>query len=456
MSLKEIINSWKKPIKFKSDTKISKKTFIKIIEAARWAPSAENQQVWDFLIIDEEQKKKIIIKSVKKQDKRLYSTSHKIEKPILSAKFTFSIKNFDSITDKYKDFIEGSHKNDLKCIETASTIMVCFHSKKYLGNIFGMTDIGASIQNIILISENLGLKVRWIRNFDRELIEDKFKIPEKFIIDALLAIGEPEDTDSTPEYALKEISTYYRHNEFNKDFRLTKNSSKEEIVPNYRVKIEDAILDRRSIRDFKENKKVPDQIIEEILSSGMMVPLTISKPYLRFIVVDDSKILKKIADTSKIVVKQKHVQQVPLIIVATYDCSNNSPAFYAETDTGAIIQNHLLRAHSIGIGSCWIGAFSRKNVRKILNIPEDWHIPTLAIFGYPNNYPKPTPRKEVGRISFYNSIDQEFKKRKRSFFPSYHFISIGIRKMRDTRVKTALRKRKVGLVENIPEFKQFI
>jgi len=454
MLLSEIIKNWKKPLNFKSGDKIKKQKLIKILEAARWAPSAENQQVWNFLVIDNDKKLDLIKTSVREQDPRLSSTNHKIEKPILNSKFIFSTKNYDALSDKYKEFVTQFHDRDLNCIKTASCAILFLHSKKYLGNTFGMTDIGASILNTILICEELGLKARWIRNFNRELLEKEIEIPQKFYIDALLAIGKPNEINSEPEIDLKEISEFFGYNNFSKDYPSSEIETKENEIPQYNVPIRDAILDRRAIRSFK-NKKIPKSIVYELLRAAMMVPLTINKPYLRFIVVDDKDLLKKIADNAKIVTKQKHVEEVPLIIVSAYDCTNNSPGFYAESDTGAVIQNQLLRAHSMGIGSCWIGAFSRKKIRDFLNVPEDWHIPTLAIFGYPNNYPKPTPRKELGRIAHYNTWDQKFKKRKRSFFPSYHFISIGIRKLRDTRIKSVLRDRKVGVIKNIIEFKEF-
>ncbi len=128
----------------------------------------------------------------------------------------------------------------------------------------------------------------------------------------------------------------------------------------------------------------------------------------------------------------------------------------AAVDAGAIIQNILLRAHSLGVGSCWIGAFSRNKVSKILDIEENWHIPTIAIFGYPNKYPKPTPRKDLAKICFYNEWKVRVQKRHRRVLPNYHAPSIILRKVRNTRVKTPLRQRRVGDLKGIPEFERIM
>ncbi|MEJ2248349.1 MAG: nitroreductase family protein [Candidatus Lokiarchaeota archaeon] len=294
MLLKDIIDNWKKPLNFKPERIIDQPTLEKIIEAARWAPSAENQQVWKFLIITDADKNKIIEKSVRDQDPRLSSNSHSIEKPILKSKFTFSIENYNAKTDKYRNEIAKFHNEELDCINTSSFIIICTHSKKYLGITFGLTDIGASIENMLLICEEFGLKLRWIRNFNRELIRERFDIPKFYSIDALLAIGDSKETHSTPEYQLKNTQDFFGYNDFNEDFSDLNTFSDNINIPTYMVRAKDAILDRRSIRDFKENKKISKEIIYSLLKASMMVPLTINEPYLRFIIIDDQEKLNSL------------------------------------------------------------------------------------------------------------------------------------------------------------------
>lgn len=455
MKLKKLITNWNHPSRLQSDVEIDRETILKLISAAHWAPSAENEQVWKFFVINEERGKKHVIKAIKQQDPRLTSNNPSIKKPEFRLKFKYSTKNFNAESDKYKDWISSSHKDDLKCAQNSTLFIIYMHSKKVLGEAYGQTDVGASIINTILCARNLGYDARWIRNFDRSLIEEQFTIPKDHFIDGILALGINERNENRPEIQTKEFSDFYYLNGWNNKIDLSqlKNQGK---VDEYDVDTIDAILDRRSIRDFKENKSVPKPIIYELIEAGMMPPLITNNPYIKLIVVDDPELLKTIADNSKIVLKQKHVQQVPLLFVITYDCSNNSPAFYAEVDTGAILQTILLRAHSLGIGSCWIGAFNRRITKKILDIPDNWYIPTLAIFGYPNDYPQPTPRKDLGKICYINQWENNIQKRKRTLLPSSHIFSILLRRIHDTRKKTILRDRKVGKVRGIPEFKEFI
>jgi nitroreductase len=454
--LKEIINKWTIPRSFEEEGKISREGILKLIEAARWAPSAENQQVWRFLVVENKEKKGLITEAIKRQDPRLKSTKHEIEKPVLDAKFVFNTNNFNALKDKYKDLIQNSHKNDINCSKEAAILIIFTHSQKFLGNTFGSTDIGAAMSNVNIEAYNLGYNCRWIRNFDREFLQEQFSISDKYSIDSIFAIGKEKLIQDHSEVEKKDFKNFFFINQWEKGPDFSK-FQEEESFKEYDVSAIDAILDRRSVRDFQEDKKIPLYHQHELMNAAMMVPLTVNEPYIKILLIDDRDIIGQIAENSKIVIRrQKHVQQVPLIIIPTYDCTNNSPAFYAEEDTGAIIQNMLLRAHSFGIGSCWIGAFNRDVVKEIINIPEQWHIPTLAIFGYPNEYPPAPPRKDLGKICFYDDWKNRIKERERTFMPSSHFLSILFRRMKNGENKSILRERRVGEIEEISEFKEFL
>jgi len=456
MLLKEIIETWKSPLQFIADIDISKEDKLKILEAGRFAPSAGNQQVWRFLLVDDKNSKDLIIQSIQARDPRLTTLQQEVKKPKLRNNFIYSIENFNAETDKYKEEIFEKAFEDITCAKSASFFIICTHKNTITGKMFGHTDMGAAITNIIIMSYELGYHCRWIRIFDRELIRERYNIPQSIFIDAILAIGKLKDSMDIVEYKTKSTREFYLYNQWNVPLRKKDLQFNNINLQNYEIKAVDAILDRRSIRSFNENKFIPKGIILELLKAGMMLPMTVNHPYIKIIIIDNKDLLNQIAKNSKIVIKQSHVGEVPLIIVISYDCSNNSPGFYAETDTGSIIQSILLRAHTLGVGSCWIGAFNRKIVRRILKIPEDWHIPSMAILGYPNDYPKPTPRVDLGKICYCNIWGNRIKKRRRTLLPDYFALSIWSRKFRDTRVTTLLRKRKVGLVKDIPEFEQFL
>ncbi len=451
MNLKNIIENWKNPKQFKQNISIEKEDILKILEAARWAPSAINQQVCRFLVVDNVEGKEVIVKSIEEKDVRLIANKNKIKTPILTNSFIFSPDNYDLRTDKYIDSLLSANIDDLKCSKVASTFIICIHTPKYLGKSLGMTDMGASIANIILISKQLGFDVRWIRNFNREKIREKYNIPKKLFIDTILAIGKSTENDNEPKLRkeiYKKMCFFNKWNNINSiNFNLGKEDHQE-----YGIDVIDTILDRRSIRKYFEEKSVPFGIILKLIEAGLIIPLTIQEPYVKIIIVNDKEVLSEISKHAKYIVHQSFVSKAPLIIAIAFYCSNNCAAFYGETDTGAIMQNILLRAHSLGIGSCWIGGFNRKKVKNILNIPKDWHLPSISILGFSRDYPKPCPRFEIGKIGYYNGWKLNIQETTVKWSPKNYLLSMIMKKLTNTKVKSILRDRKVGEIEKIPEF----
>ena len=90
-----------------------------------------------------------------------------------------------------------------------------------------------------------------------------------------------------------------------------------------------------------------------------------------------------------------------MVIVVCADEKRSSTGYgirgkllYCLQDTAAATQNILLTAHSLGLGSCWVGAFDEESARKALNIPEG--VRPVAII--PVGYPDETPRQRARRL----------------------------------------------------------
>ena len=70
---------------------------------------------------------------------------------------------------------------------------------------------------------------------------------------------------------------------------------------------------------------------------------------------------------------------------------------------GAIAtQNMLLAAHALGLGACWIGAYTsvyEKRVKEILGIPKDKRLLSIISIGFPAESPMKT-RKKLDEIVF--------------------------------------------------------
>jgi len=63
----------------------------------------------------------------------------------------------------------------------------------------------------------------------------------------------------------------------------------------------------------------------------------------------------------------------------------------------------MTMAASLGLGTCWIGAFDEPKVKEILEIPENVEVIGLITLGYPDEKAEPPPRVELERIVHWES-----------------------------------------------------
>jgi nitroreductase len=64
------------------------------------------------------------------------------------------------------------------------------------------------------------------------------------------------------------------------------------------------------------------------------------------------------------------------------------------------IEHMVLAATALGYGTCWIGAFNEKEIKRILKIPERLAVIALLPMGVPEESPPPRPRKAFNEIFF--------------------------------------------------------
>jgi nitroreductase len=81
-------------------------------------------------------------------------------------------------------------------------------------------------------------------------------------------------------------------------------------------------------------------------------------------------------DISQAAFGQKDLQEASVVIVVCADEKRAAESYgargktlYCIQDTAAAIQNILLTACSMGLGTCWIGAFKEDEVRKVIDAP---------------------------------------------------------------------------------------
>jgi len=78
-------------------------------------------------------------------------------------------------------------------------------------------------------------------------------------------------------------------------------------------------------------------------------------------------------------------------------------------DVAIAMENLVLAAHSLGYGTCWIGAFSPEEVKAVCRLPASAEVVACAPLGVPDVSPDARPRKEWDEIFSSNAYGESLK-----------------------------------------------
>ena len=176
------------------------------------------------------------------------------------------------------------------------------------------------------------------------------------------------------------------------------------------MEAKEAILTRRSVRNFIEKDIPPDMIIN-ILDCALRAPSSSNTQPWEFILVKDQEIKdrigylgarslyerkkRKLKDAKK---RFEMIAKASLFIVIACN-TKKSPIFWRH-DGSAATQNILLAAHAHGLGAVWLGApvalkKHSNEIKKLLKLPKQWEIASIVALGYPKTMLKPRPKSNI-------------------------------------------------------------
>jgi nitroreductase len=166
------------------------------------------------------------------------------------------------------------------------------------------------------------------------------------------------------------------------------------------MELMEAIRGRRSTRSFLD-RPVEEEKLREVLKAGLLAPSARNMQDWRFIVVRDEATRQRLAEAAR---NQEFIGQAPVVIAAcgTSDLvmTCGQPAY--AMDVAIAVDHMTLAAFSLGLGTCWIGAFYEGQVKRILGIPEEVRVVALLPLGYPAGPMRATPRKGLEEVVAYD------------------------------------------------------
>jgi nitroreductase len=172
----------------------------------------------------------------------------------------------------------------------------------------------------------------------------------------------------------------------------------------------DVIKTRRSVRSFLK-KSVPDDVLERVLEAARVAPSGNDRQPWRFIIVRDEKKKREIANACY---RQDFVAEAPVVIVCcAIKCTSGYEPWKDEAgrrDTVIATDHLILAARNEGLGTCWVGAIHDRQVKKIVNVPDDVDVVMVVPIGHPASkaaFGKVFGRKAFKEICFYEEYGQK-------------------------------------------------
>lgn len=164
----------------------------------------------------------------------------------------------------------------------------------------------------------------------------------------------------------------------------------------------EAIFSRRSIRKYIADKPVEQDKIKTILRAAMAAPTARNIQDWEFFVVDTLEGKKKIMQAHPYA-SMLNTAPCAIIVCANKKRSENCEGYF-EQSCAAALQNILLAATDLGLGSVWLGVYPRKEVRdalhKIFAMPADIIPVGIAVLGYADETKPKEDRYDIKKVHF--------------------------------------------------------
>jgi nitroreductase len=227
---------------------------------------------------------------------------------------------------------------------------------------------------------------------------------------------------------MKEITT---RNDLSQRTRKSKFPTRIEPIDKARILLE-LMRSRRSIRFFKKTP-IPDEHLMMILEGARWAPSPANAQPWKFLVIKDQRIKRNLMNTMKKVgnaVRERYaefrwgttsrdpelISKVAVIVAVCADFNREELRKYdvfplkhkkeiVSNSIAVAIQNMMLMATALGVGSLWITPVSTGEIKRLLRIPKTLQLIALVPLGYPaRDHIKKTNRRSLETLVHYDEI----------------------------------------------------
>lgn len=162
----------------------------------------------------------------------------------------------------------------------------------------------------------------------------------------------------------------------------------------------EALKTRRSIRKY-QNRKIPEEIIKELIECAMYSPSAFDYQPWHFIVADKKEIFE---DILKAATHAEMINEASHAVIICGDTKLEENIGLLIQDISAATENLLLAAHASGLGAVWVGLYPFeeiiKGIQDLFKLPDKIIPVSMAVLGYPGETPVQPIRYKKERVHF--------------------------------------------------------
>ena len=178
----------------------------------------------------------------------------------------------------------------------------------------------------------------------------------------------------------------------------------------------DLVKTRFSSRSYKQTPIPKDDILKCIEAARLAPSACNSQPW-KFIIIDQPDLKAKLADAvcDKTLGMNSFAHHAPGMVAIVSERQKMSAKLggiikrknFSQMDIGIAAEHFCLQAAELGLGTCMIGWFKEKIVKKLLNVPANKRIELIITLGYPMvDSPPVKNRKEINDILSFNNYSR--------------------------------------------------
>lgn len=168
---------------------------------------------------------------------------------------------------------------------------------------------------------------------------------------------------------------------------------------------------RQSDRAYDKARVVEPEKLERILEAARLAPSACNAQPWKFVVVTDPELSAKVGKAAAGLGMNKFAKDAPVHILIVEESMNVTSflgakikdKYFPLIDIGIAASHIVLAAESEGLGSCILGWFDEKDIKKLTGIPANKRLLLDIAVGYPLKEKRKKLRKPKAKVISYNN-----------------------------------------------------